>query len=70
MNVQVKGSRVDRPVLTREGQARREAATAYWMEKIANITDSGYPDDQKIAYIRIIMHNWRSRMAQIDAGLF
>ena len=68
MSVQVKSGKPERAKLSPIDQARREASTARHMEQITEIANSGYPDDQKISYIRIILFNWRSRMSIIDAG--
>jgi len=70
IQVQVKGDKPERVFLDATAQYRRECATALYMEQISDIARSGYPDDQKICYVRIILNNWRSRMAQIDAGLY
>lgn len=68
MNVQVKSGKEERPILSPADQARREASTGYNMKLIGEIAASGHPDDIKVSYIRIILHNWRTRMKIIDEG--
>lgn len=70
MSVQVKGDIEETPDQAGEPETRRRLATALYMRQIEGIARSGYPDDQKISYVRLALYNWRSRMQQIDAGLY
>jgi len=66
----VKGDIDETPDQVGQPETRRRLATALYMKQIESIAASGYPDDQKISYVRLALHNWRTRMAQIDAGLY